>query len=797
MSKEEKRRPISEERTSTDPRSLGDCDTFEAMPEKTESSRRSAKEKENGNGQHSAPRVDLLSELERVADGVREGFEIGRRVLSFQEYLALYAQDPARHGRDASRYARDMFLHYGTVQVEKPWGKRTRFKLFDLPFADETVRREHLVGQEDVQQEIFRIFENFGREGRPNKLILMHGPNGSSKSTIALCLMRALENYSSLDEGALYRFHWVFPSAKTIKTKIGFGGEAGEAGGDGSFAHLDEDLIDTKLNNEVRDHPLFLLPVAARRSLVERALAAAAIDEPPPEWLMRGRLSHKSQQVYEALLNQYRGDLKQVLRHVSVERFFISRRYRVGAVTIGPQMSVDAGERQITADRSLASLPASLQAITMFEAFGELIDAASGVLEYSDLLKRPLDAYKYLQLSVETGEVALQHQNVQLNVVMIGSANEVHLAALREHPEWASFRGRLELVKTPYLRSWIEEKQIYDSQIAPQIRRHVAPHATLVAALFAALTRMRKPTPERFDKNVGPIVASLTAMEKADLYARGTIPERLDADQTKTLRASIKEVYEESRTYPIYEGRVGASPREIKSVLLDAAQDPRFQCLSPIAVLDELDELTGRHTEYEWLQQEVLAGGYHDTRVFREHCKTRLLDSWEEEMRAASGIVEERSWMELFDRYVRNVSTWVKGEKVKNPVTGEYEDPDTSFMLHVEKLLGVRGDGADFRRGIISAIAAWSIDHPGEKVENLVVFPQHIRKLKETTFAERKKAISDLCKHLVVFIEDEGKGLDNAQKKQSREALERLEGMGYCRNCARDAASALLRWRLT
>src|SRR4028118_159008 len=65
--------------------------------------------------------------------------------------------------------------------------------------------------------------------------------------------------------------------------------------------------------------------------------------------------------------------------------------------------------------------------ITLFDAFGELIDAAGGLLEFSDLLKRPLDAYKYLQLSVETGEVALQHQNVQLNCAMIGSANEVHL----------------------------------------------------------------------------------------------------------------------------------------------------------------------------------------------------------------------------------------------------------------------------------------------------------------------------------------------------------------------------------
>jgi predicted Ser/Thr protein kinase len=308
---------------------------------------------------------------------------------------------------------------------------------------------------------------------------------------------------------------------------------------------------------------------------------------------------------------------------------------------------------------------------------------------------------------------------------------------------------------------------------------------------------MRKPSPERFDKNLAVVVSTLTATEKADLYAHGTIPERLDSDQAKILRASIKDVYDESKTYPIYEGRVGASPRELKTVLLDAAQDPRFSCLSPVAVLDELDELAARTAEYEWLQQETLAGGYHDTRAFRDHCKIRLIDLWEDEFRVASGIVEERSWVDLFTRYVQHVSVWTKGEKVKNNVTGAYEDPDPTLMQHVEKMLGVKGDPADFRRGIISSIAAWSIDHPGQKVENSRVFPQHLKKLKEVTFEERKKAVADLCRQLVTFIEDEGKGLDAVQTRNAKNALERLETMGYCRNCARDAASSLLRWRLS
>ncbi len=157
-------------------------------------------------------------------------------------------------------------------------------------------------------------------------------------------------------------------------------------------------------------------------------------------------------------------------------------------------------ERQITMDRSLQSLPPSLQAVTLYEAKGELIDAAGGVLEFSDLLKRPLDAFKYLQLSIETGEVALAAQNVQLNCVMMGSANELHLDAFREHPEFASFRGRLELARAPYLKSYEQERLIYDTHVTPQVRRHVAPHATEMAALFAVFTRMRKPNPDRYPR---------------------------------------------------------------------------------------------------------------------------------------------------------------------------------------------------------------------------------------------------------------------------------------------------------
>ncbi len=742
-------------------------------------------------------RATAAAELGKVAESVQRRYEEGRWVLSFDEYLELFATDPARYARDASRYVRDVFDHYGTTKVRYPWGEYTRYKLFDLPFEDDDVgAKRGLVGQEFVQEEIYRTLSNFAREGRPNRLVLLHGPNGSAKSTLTACILRALENYSTLAEGALYTYSWVFPSSRSTRGSLGFGGgRDDERGSLKSYAHLPDEELDAKLLVEVRDHPLFLVPLEERRELVDKLTAKAypgGLPEPYAEWFVRGRLSHKSQQIFDALLASYKGSYRDVLKHVRVERYFVSHRYRVGAVTIGPQMSVDAMERQVTADRSLGSLPASLQALSLYEAKGELVEAAGGVLEFSDLLKRPLDAFKYLQLSVETSEVALTQQNVQLNCVMLGSANELHLDAFREHPEFPSFRGRLELIRTPYLRSFVHEQAIYDTHVAPQVKRHVAPHATETAAMFAVLTRMKKADPEKLTPQLAAACAGLTAFEKMDLYATGKTPQRLDADASKILRTGVRQLFEESADAVVYEGRVGVSPREVRVVLLDAAQSTKFACLSPLAVLSEIEDLCARKGEFEWLELETKDGGYHDVKGFVEGLRERLLDSWEHEMYAASGVIEEGRYEELFERYVQHVSVWVKRERIRNRVTGEFEEPDEGMMREVERLLDLKGDAAEARRGVIGTIAAWAIDHPGDRVEPAKVFPGSIERMRQAVFAGKKPVIVRLVHDVTVLVRDEGSGLDDARKAEARAVLDRLASrFGYCDACAADAAAAL------
>jgi predicted Ser/Thr protein kinase len=741
--------------------------------------------------------------LSRIGQEVRDAYTRNKRVMSFDEFYALFLAHPRQYARNAAQYLKDVFDHFGTSEVKTPRGVLTRYRLFDVTFDG---GRDRLVGQEEVQARVYRAISNFVREGGVNKLMLLHGPNGSAKSTFVSCLSRALEYYSTLDEGALYRINWIFPSQKLQKGGMGFSGlgydgsphgHGRESGG--TFAYLDDELIDAKLVDELRDNPLLLVPQKKRQEILDEKLRAGELIA--SDYIRFGDLGHKNKQIFEALLVAYKGDYLKVLRHVQVERFYLSRRYRMGAVTVEPQLAVDARSRQLTMDRSLSALPAALQSLSLYEYSGELVDANRGLIEYSDLLKRPLEAYKYLLGTVEHAQVGVDNTILYLDEVFIGSSNESHLAVFKEIPEFQSFKGRIELVRMPYLLDFVEESKIYEEQVtAGAVGKHVAPHTAFVAALWAVLTRMRKPLPEKYPKGLADLVAKLTPVEKAELYARGQAPHGLSPEQTKELLVNIDKIWGESDAYPNYEGRTGASPREVKTLLLNAAQNARYVCVSPLAVFDEMEELVKNVTVYEFLKQEPLPGGYHENKKFIHLVREKFLDLVDEEVRSSMGLVEERQYADLLGKYVTHVSHWTKKEKLRNPSTGRLEDPDEDMMGEVEKTLGVGPKRDDFRHEVISRVGAWSIEHPGQKVDFSQVFPRQLQQLRDAYFDQRKKVLKKTNEDLLVYLAE---GAAPTRQRLEREAFDRVETTlrnleqryGYCTSCARDAVSYLLRKR--
>ena len=129
-----------------------------------------------------------IPSLRDLETGVLEEFKLNRRVMSFDEYYELFCANPVPQCRTAPRYLKDCMEFYG-VEDEGP--RAGRFKLFDCPWEDGHFA---LVGHEAAQQEFHRVLNNFIRDGRVTRLVLLHGPNGSAKSSFIGCLARALED---------------------------------------------------------------------------------------------------------------------------------------------------------------------------------------------------------------------------------------------------------------------------------------------------------------------------------------------------------------------------------------------------------------------------------------------------------------------------------------------------------------------------------------------------------------------------------------------------------------------------
>ncbi len=734
---------------------------------------------------------DFEKLFDQAADSIRDEYRDRRGVMSFTQYLSVFARRPRTALRDASRYVLDAMDYFGSARTLHPWGEVTRHKIFDLDYDDGSRR---LVGQEKAQSAVRSAIASQVRDGGVNRLLLIHGPNGSAKSTLINGLFSGMDRYSRLDEGEMFRFRWIFPARKTSTERIGFRARL-DRGNQDTFAHLEDDEVDATLDCEFRDHPLLLIPKAERRDIMEKALEDAGIgDYKIPEHFFNASLCHRCRQIADALMRTHRGDIKRVLAHVQVEPWAFSRRYMRGLVQVGPQRSIDAGQRQVTADRSLSALPHEMQNMTLFESFGPLVFASGGILEFEDMLKRPLDSFKYLLGSIESGEATIGQSIIRLNTVLIATSNDVMLEAFREHHEYPSFRDRITLIPVPYMTRMSDERQIYELQLVPHIGRHVAPHAVSAAAHWSVLTRLHKPNPDAYSESLAPVIKDLTAAQKCELYDSGIVPEDLDDEAAAELLDAVPGIQIEDAATWQYEGRYGASPRLIRQVLLTASLREDFDCLSPFSVIEELEAVSGRTREYAFLEIGEQEGGYHSHVDFLKVVEKRVLDRIEVEVRSASGLVEEHRHEVLLDKYVSHVSRHVKGEKILNESTGQDEDPDETMMGAVEESFGIEeGDREEYRKGVISRIAAWAIEHPGQKMMVAAVLPGQLQRLRTAYFDRHREKVARVARLAMRVMEGDEAHMEEAEKTAGRKLKDRMiEDHGYCESCARDGIGRLL-----
>src|SRR5690606_21302599 len=229
-------------------------------------------------------------------------------------------------------------------------------------------------------------------------------------------------------------------------------------------------------------------------------------------------------------------------------------------------------------------------------------DAQRGIVNFSDLLKRPYEHYKYRLTATESARLVLDHVLIGLDLLFTASPNDIRLLELpaRRSAAYQSIRARRDRISGPYLLDYRVERKIYQEQVGDLLRGiHIAPHVPRILALWGVMTRLRRPDAAKFPKKIKGALDRIGPLEKADLYAYGRVPAGLSSDEARELLAAVPEMYAERFEHAIvraegsdhllgdYEGSFGASVRDLKNVLLAAASNLPAGCCVTVPRLFE------------------------------------------------------------------------------------------------------------------------------------------------------------------------------------------------------------------
>lgn len=725
--------------------------------------------------------MDLLETAKKI--GSR--FQVNESIKSFQEFIKDVNTEPEKYCRNSAKYIKDVFDYFEKYDVKDINGEIiSRWKLFDI---------HPVYGQERIQNQIYTYICSFA-EHKINKIILLHGPNGSAKTSIISSIMEAIEDYSKLPEGAVYTFNWIFSDKEEKEINLGFSNSEKEHLE--TLAFIKSDDISFKLPCGMKDNPLLLIPKEERHVLLAK-LNLRQI----PDFLKNGELCQKCHEIYNQLLIAYNGNWLKIIKHIQVERFYFSKRFRKGLVSIDPQKNIDANSRPINLENSYR-IPAILSMVSIYEPYGDLIDANRGVVEFSELLKRNPEANKYLLTTAEWGTITLPGFTGYLDCVIFATENEKQLTLAKVmDTDWASFSGRLAFIPVPYVLQFSKEKILYQQALLDLNRiskKHIAPHTEDILSLWAVMTRLRA-SKNRVAKN-------LTYLQKAILYDKGTLPERWKEDNKKELTSNLQDIvaeYEESRDRIIqisehtslseasYEGRHGASYREIMTLISQTLYNKELKYLSPLAIINSINKLINNNVyEFTKLPRELSHISI-ETAVIQ--LKKYYLCLLIKDVRDSSNLIDEKTYLKTFELYIKNIKSWITKEKMQNNQTQQWEEPNEALMANIEDIFEVEPDKEAWRSCIFEKIAAFSIENPGKPIPYIHLFGDILDVLKTETYKKHKEQLLQLLQGMLYKGTPDWQLLSNQEQKLVDKTTANMLDRGYTDESLKEAVVTLLR----
>ena len=643
---------------------------------------------------------------------------------SLQEYMDLVTKNPAIC-RNAFQRVHDMIMSYGTSTYTEYKKEITRYHFFDDPLNN---GKDAIFGIDVHLMKFVNFFKAASQGyGTEKRVLLLHGPVGSAKSSVSRLLKKGLEHYSKTDEGAMYTYEWHDPEASDI------------LGGSKVF------------ESPMHEEPLKLVPEEVRKQLIDEINAKSDM---PIKLKVKGDVNPACRFIIKEFMKQYNGDWTKVMSHIKVKRLVLSEKDRIGIGTFQPKDEKNQDSTELTGDinyRKIA-LYGSDSDPRAFNFDGEFNVANRGIVEFIEMLK--LDVaflYDLLGASQEQSIKPKKFSQTDIDEVILGHTNEPEFRKLQSNEFMEALRDRTVKIDVPYITRLDQEVKIYEkdfnSETIPHM--HIAPHTLDVASMWAILTRLEDPKK-----------ADLTKLQKLKLYNGKTLP-GYNEDNVKELRKEA-----------VREGLDGISPRYIQDKISNSlVKNSHAGCLNPFMVFNELESGLKHHGLISSPDQldhykEMLA-------VARQEYEDVVKNDVQKAI-----SVDETAIQTLCANYIDHVKAHTQKEKIRNKYSGKLEDADERFMRSIEEKIDIpesRKD--DFRREIMNYIGALAIE--GKQFDYKMNERLH-RALELKLFEDQKDSIK-----LTTIISNV---VDKATQEKIDVIKTRLiKNFGYCEICATDA----------
>jgi len=598
-----------------------------------------------------------MNELKKfIGNFNQSNFKTLNTEMSFSEYVDLCYHNP-RLVRNSWQIIYDMIMEKGYHTVEEYRKTYKHYNFFDNPECP-------IIGLTPSKDSLVKFIKGAaGSFGTEKRILLLHGPVGSSKSTICRLLKRELERYSRTDAGAWYTFKWI-----NLPT-----------GQDGLYVKEEDDC-------PMHEQPMKLLPLEVRKPIIADLNVilseSVSLDERNELYTLKcdGELNPKCKFFMKELLLRYDGDLEKILeKHIRVVRKAFSEADRIGIATFQPKDEKNQDSTELTGDINFSRIGTfgSDSDPRAFNFDGEFCIGNRGMIEFIEALK--LDQaflYDLLGASQEQSIKPKKFSQVSIDEAIFAHTNTPEYEKLRSNQYMEALRDRTVKIDVPYTLRWSEELRILEKDYGPsKVKQHIAPHTLEVAALWAVLTRMHD------DKD-----GKLALVEKAELYDGKMLPGWTD-EQVKELKDR----------YPDEGMSRGVSVRYIQDKLSNCLAN-NHDYVNMFMVLNELREGLD---DSSLLNNKDDVGRYMTCIDLVVKKLTEILKA--EVQKALVG--DEDAIVRLCGNYIDNIMAYINNSKIKDPITGQDRKPDERLMRNIESKIDIPEPGSDdFRRQIAAFI---------------------------------------------------------------------------------------------